>query len=42
MADASTLEHEEVVLHLTIVGEAAHRVDGLVSEVVPKEKKINY
>merc|ERR1711962_1818047 len=34
VADAGALEHDEVLLHLTVVGEASHGVDGLVSQIV--------
>ena len=33
-SDATALEHDEVLLNLTVVGEAAHGVDGLVREIV--------
>ena len=33
-SDAATLDHDEVLLDHTVVREAAHRVDGLVSQVV--------
>ncbi len=33
-ADAAALDHDEVLLHLAVVGEAAHRVDGLVRKIV--------
>merc|ERR1719495_971710 len=33
-SDAAALDHDEVLLHLTIVGESSHRVDGLVCQVV--------
>jgi hypothetical protein len=33
-SDATALEHDEVLLHLSVVGEASHGVDGLVSNVV--------
>ena len=33
-SDAAALDHDEVLLHLTVVGEAAHGVDGLVGDVV--------
>ena len=32
--DAGTLEHQEVLLDLAVVGEATHGVDGLIREVV--------
>merc|ERR1712107_138646 len=34
VADAGALEHDEVLLHLSVVGEASHGVDGLVSKIV--------
>merc|ERR1712045_1071078 len=33
-SDATTLDHKEVLLDLSVVREAAHGVDGLVREVV--------
>ena len=33
-ADAAALDHDEVLLDLPVVGEAAHRVDGLVGQIV--------
>ena len=33
-ADAAALDHDEVLLDLSVVGEAAHRVDGLVGQIV--------
>ena len=33
-ADAGALEHDEVLLHLAVVGEAAHGVNGLVRQVI--------
>ena len=33
-SDAAALDHDKVLLHLSIVGEATHGVDGLVSKVV--------
>jgi hypothetical protein len=35
VADAGALDHDVVLLHLAVMGEPAHRVDGLVSQVVP-------
>ena len=32
--DAAALDHDEVLLDLPVVGEAAHRVDGLVGQIV--------
>jgi hypothetical protein len=36
VSDAGALDHDEVLLDLSVVGETAHGVDGLVSQVVPK------
>jgi hypothetical protein len=36
VSDAGALYHDEVLLDLSVVGEPAHGVDGLVSQVVPK------
>jgi hypothetical protein len=36
VSDAGALDHDEVLLDLSVVGEPAHGVDGLVSQVVPK------
>ncbi len=36
MSDAGALDHDEVLLDLSVVGEPAHGVDGLVSQVVPE------
>jgi hypothetical protein len=33
-SNAAALDHDEVLLDLAVVREAAHRVDGLVSQVV--------
>ena len=33
-ANATTLNHDEILLNLTIVGEATHGVDGLVRKVI--------
>lgn len=33
-ADAAALDHDEVVVHLTVVGEATHGGDALVSQIV--------
>ena len=33
-SNATSLDHDEVLLHFTVVGEATHGVDGLVSQVV--------
>ena len=33
-SDAAALDHYKVLLHLTVVGEATHGVDGLVSKIV--------
>ncbi len=37
MSDAGALDHDEVLLDLSVVGEPAHGVDGLVSQVVPEK-----
>ena len=34
MSDTGSLEHQEVLLNLTVVGEPTHRVDGLVGQIV--------
>ena len=39
VADGGALDHEEVLLHLAVVGEAAHGVNGLVSQIVTGIKK---
>jgi hypothetical protein len=36
VSDAGALDHDEVLLDLSVVGEPAHGVDGLVSQVVPE------
>jgi hypothetical protein len=36
VSDAGTLDHDEVLLDLSVVREPAHGVDGLVSQVVPE------
>ena len=36
--DAGPLDHDKVLLHLTVVGETAHRVNRLVGQIVPAEK----
>lgn len=33
-SNATSLDHDEILLHLTIMGEAAHGVDGLVGQIV--------
>jgi hypothetical protein len=33
-SDATTLDHDEVLLDLTVVGETTHGVDGLVGQIV--------
>ena len=33
-SDAAALDHDKVLLHLSVVGEATHGVDGLVGQVV--------
>ena len=38
MSNAGALDHEEVLLDLSVVGEPTHRGDGLVSQVVTKIK----
>ena len=35
VAEGSYLDHDEVLLDLSVVREAAHGVDGLVGDVVP-------
>ena len=34
MSDTGSLEHQEVLLNLTVVGEPTHGVDGLVGQIV--------
>ena len=33
-SNATSLDHDEVLFNLSVMGEAAHGVDGLVSQVV--------
>jgi hypothetical protein len=43
VSDAGALDHDEVLLDLSVVGEPAHGVDGLISQVVPKNHlSLNY
>ena len=35
IVEGSYLDHDEVLLDLSVVGEATHGVDGLVGDVVP-------
>lgn len=32
--NAAALDHDEVIVHLTVVGEATHRGDALVGQIV--------
>ncbi len=41
MPDARPLDHDVVLLHLSVVGKPAHRIDGFVSQVVSVKNKIN-
>ena len=40
--DAGPLNHDEVLLHLTVVRETAHRVNRLVGQIVPAQGLIKF